>query len=276
MILVTGTKRSGTSMWMQVLVAGGIPVIGEDFSTVWKQSIERANPKGFYESVFRQGVFYATNPDPVTQEWLHPDAVRGHAVKVFIPGVVRTEFSYIQHAIVTMRDWRTYGASLEGLYALEDTWLAGQENGEKRLEAAKRTRSRLPPAVEWWMEYHDLLRDIAIRRYPVNVSSYDRMLRDPQSLIERVFRWLGQGDPKAALTAVEPSLRRTAPVETVPDGLEPEHIEVFDELYARIDREQPLEPAFLEKANAVRVALEDRFGALSRDRQRLDESDISP
>ena len=32
MIFVSGTKRSGTSMWMQVLQAAGLPILGKAFS----------------------------------------------------------------------------------------------------------------------------------------------------------------------------------------------------------------------------------------------------
>jgi len=34
-IVVTGTKRSGTSMWMQVLGAAGLPVVGDAFPADW-------------------------------------------------------------------------------------------------------------------------------------------------------------------------------------------------------------------------------------------------
>ena len=36
MIIVTGTKRSGTSMWMQILAAAGLPVFGEAFPRSWR------------------------------------------------------------------------------------------------------------------------------------------------------------------------------------------------------------------------------------------------
>ena len=39
MLFVTGTKRSGTSMWMQVLRAAGLPVIGTEFPRDWGEVI---------------------------------------------------------------------------------------------------------------------------------------------------------------------------------------------------------------------------------------------
>ena len=49
MFIVTGTKRSGTSMWMQILIAAGLPIIGEAFPMRWEHTIKAANPEGFYE-----------------------------------------------------------------------------------------------------------------------------------------------------------------------------------------------------------------------------------
>jgi len=119
-IIVTGTKRSGTSMWMQALKAAGLPVLGEAFSGSWGESIRDANPKGFYESPFRQGVFYATNPDPKTGAYLRPEETKRVVVKVFVPGLIRTDIAYVDHVIATMRPWREYTRSIRKLYALED------------------------------------------------------------------------------------------------------------------------------------------------------------
>ena len=79
MIIVTGTKRSGTSMWMQILIAAGFPHIGEAFPMRWEQTIKAANPDGFFESHLRRGVFYKTNPHPKTGAYLFPEQVQHHA-----------------------------------------------------------------------------------------------------------------------------------------------------------------------------------------------------
>ena len=54
MMIVTGTKRSGTSMWMQILIGAGYPIIGEAFPMRWEHTIKAANPEGFYESHLRR------------------------------------------------------------------------------------------------------------------------------------------------------------------------------------------------------------------------------
>ena len=90
MIIVTGTKRSGTSMWMQVLAAAGFPTLGEAFPRDWGRTIREANPEGFFESPLRNGIYYATNPSPRTGAYLAPEATRRTVVKVFVPGLVKT------------------------------------------------------------------------------------------------------------------------------------------------------------------------------------------
>ncbi|MCA9638710.1 MAG: hypothetical protein KC420_21925, partial [Myxococcales bacterium] len=124
MILVTGSKRSGTSMWMQILAAAGLPVIGERFPASWEALIGDQNPDGFYESQLSAGIYHRTNPHPLTGAYLFPEQTRRHAVKVFVPGLVRTDLAFIGPVIGTMRSWREYGPSLARLHALEDAWQA--------------------------------------------------------------------------------------------------------------------------------------------------------
>ena len=120
MIVVSGTKRSGTSMWMQALEAGGFLVLGTRFMKNWEATIKDANPHGFYESVLRRGIYFATNPHPETGIYLPPRDTRRVAVKVFPPGLARTDMAFLDHVIVTMRPWREYVTSLQRLYAMED------------------------------------------------------------------------------------------------------------------------------------------------------------
>ncbi len=44
MLVVTGCKRSGTSLWMQILIAAGFPHIGKDF---WVESVQNGVEHGY-------------------------------------------------------------------------------------------------------------------------------------------------------------------------------------------------------------------------------------
>ncbi|MEM6995607.1 MAG: hypothetical protein AAF721_34165, partial [Myxococcota bacterium] len=214
MIFVSGTKRSGTSMWMQVLAAAGLPVLGKAFPRNWdKGSLKEANPDGFYESVLRNGVYYRTNPHPATGDYFMPPDVEGYAVKVFVPGVVRSERAYIEHVVANIREWREYEASINRLYSLED-----RDREKKRPDAE--APFRFPPAMEWWMENFALVRDMSLRRYPAQLQTYDEVLAHPEKVIGRVLGKIGHGDVEKAVAAVKPENRTQERPES--DTVEPE------------------------------------------------------
>ena len=250
MIIVTGTKRSGTSMWMQILIAAGLPAFGEAFPRKWGKTIRDANPEGFYESILRRGIYWATNPHPKTGAYFFPEQVERHVVKVFIPGLVRTDRAYISSVVATMRDWREYEASLLRLHAMEDE------------KAERKPPRRMPPALEWWAENYMLLRDIATRRHRVHVQSYDGLLEDPPGVIAKVIEWLGMGDAEAAAEAVKPELRTQSRPEST--TMEPEIAAVFDELYDTVRRGQPMSTGFLNELNATNVELAPRIAEHQR------------
>jgi len=237
MIVVTGTKRSGTSMWMHVLVAAGLPIIGERFPAGWGELLRDANPDGFFESELMVGINYRTNPHPLTGAYLAPQQTRDHAVKIFIPGLVRSDVAFLDRCIATVRGWREYVASIRRV----------------GVEAAA-----LPPALEWWCSNFALIRDLAIRGYPAHVLSYDSFLRDPERVASEVLAWIGRGDAAAAARVVRPEQKRERIGEAdsaLADGVDPRHLEIFDELHACIDAGRPLTASFIDRLNAVDRAL---------------------
>lgn len=240
MIVVTGTIRSGTSMWMQILGAAGFEVIGEKFPADWEQSLRDANRDGFFESQLVAGIYYATNPHPSSGAFLHPAATRRHAVKVFIRGVVRSDLAYLDHCIATVREWRAYCASAERIHTL-----AGSS-------------SSVPYWLIWWSENLALIRDLSLRGYPVFTVSYDALLRDPDAILDEVFDWIGSGDKVAARAVVDPSKQSRGGAPT-PEGVPPQAIEVFDELYAAIDGGAELRPALLNRIDEVDRLLRPRL-----------------
>lgn len=253
MILVTGTKRSGTSMWMQVLAAAGIEVIGERFPRNWERHpIRAANPDGFYESELTTGVYFRTNPHPVTGVFLFPEQTSRHAVKVFVPGLVRTDLAYIDRVIATVRPWRAFARSRARMRALLLADAATSEGAEMG--------PQLPAVLEWWSENFSLIRDIATRRYAVHTVSYEGVLADPEASVRAVIRWLGVGDADRACAVI----RRAGPATADEDeedegGVAAEHLAVCDELYARIHRGEALDQGFIDRLNATDRALRPRL-----------------
>lgn len=267
MIIVTGTKRSGTSMWMQLLKAAGFPPIGGAFPRNWERTIKDANPGGFWESELRNGIYHATNPHPKTGTYLFPEQTRRHAVKVFIPGLIKSDLAFIDRVVATVRPWRQYVRSLERLYAMEREAKAAapKDPGKGPLPTVF-----MPPIIEWWVENFSLISDIVTRRYPFCMVAYDSVLRAPEPTLRSVFDWLGDGDVEAAIEEVRPALRtqledRSDEVEVGDLGLDPQVIEVFDALYDLVREQRPLDQAFVDRLNQTNEALEKRIQEAVKD-----------
>jgi hypothetical protein len=236
-------------MWMQILAAAGLPVIGEEFPGDWHETLRDANRYGFHESLLRHGIYYRTNPHPVTGEHIRAGDVRGHAVKVFLPGLVRTDAAHLDRVLVTVRPWREYEASLRRLHAIDDQRL---RSDAARARAARR---RMPPALEWWDEHVTFLRDLSLRGYACHVQSYDGVLDDPRGVLARTFAWLGiDADLEAAIATVRPYARtqRAPASESVP----PHVAEVFDAFYEAVHRGEGLGPTLIARINATHQTLE--------------------
>ncbi|HET6582546.1 MAG TPA: hypothetical protein VFG69_03845, partial [Nannocystaceae bacterium] len=214
--------------------------IGERFPAGWGELLRAANPDGFFESELIAGIHWRTNPHPLTGAYLAPQQTRRHAVKVFIPGLFRSDVAFLDRCIATVRDWRSYVVSTRRML---------------ELQPADRTRAEhvaLPPALEWWCNNYGLIRDLAIRGYPAHVVSYDGFLRDPARVASEVLAWIGCGDADAAAAVVRPELRTALAVPSdgeLADGIAPRQLEVFDELYDAIDRERPLVASFVDRLN---------------------------
>ena len=245
MIIVSGTKRSGTSMWMHILATAGLEIIGERYPAGSDGLLGEANPDGFFESQLVSGINFQTNPHPLTGTYLAPEATRRHAVKVFIAGLVRTDVAFIDRVIATVRDWRSHAVSMARLGAL-----TGQP-----------AEATLSPALSWWCDNYALIRDVAVRGYPVHVVSYDALLRDPAGQVAEVLDWLGidgLAAPEIAAAVVVAPSRPTAERpgdDELADGVSPEHLTVFDDLYAAIDEGRPLTRALVTKLNETDEAL---------------------
>lgn len=257
MIVVTGTWRSGTSLWMQVLHAAGLPVIGDRFPERFA-ALRAANPAGFWESRLRWGVFHATNPDRETGIYLHPADTQRHAVKVFIPGLIRTDRAYLDRVIATVRPWREYVASRARMHAIEaDARRASSsQRGKPRLE---RHELRPPAELEWWNQMYQLIQDIVMRRYPVHLVTYARLLDAPEDELAAVLKWIGEGELAAAVAVVRPELQSQYLPDLSPEHVDADAVAVFDDLYHAIHVDRALSPALIDRMNALAPRLAREF-----------------
>lgn len=235
MIVVTGSMRSGTSAWMQILAAAGYPYIGEAFAAHWGDDLRARNPKGFFESQLVAGIYFATNPHPETGHFLRPGKTSRHAVKVFVPGLVRSDFAYLDRVIATVRNWRCVAAS-------HQLMPKGSERGLVDVSV---------PLI-WWLETYALVRDTIVRGYPSRIITYDRLMRDPAAEITPVLDWIGgEHDLAAAIGAVDGSLNRSKPSPDAEVAVDGALATLMDELYERLDNQRPLDGAFLAEMDEM-------------------------
>lgn len=221
---------------MQALTSAGLPSVGEAFPANWKERIYQANPSGFYESDLRHGIHSKTNPHPVTGVRFSPDQVSGVAVKVFIPGLIKTDAEYIGRVVATVRPWREYEASIGRLYKMEDA----------ALPVGSTPIPRMKSHLEWWDENSSMIHDIYMRRYSVNVVSYDNVFDDPEKIIGETIKWIGlEMDVDAAVKTVNPKHRTQKDVES--NSFEGKLAAVCDELYEYIHRRKGIPKPFLDK-----------------------------
>lgn len=238
MIVVSGTGRSGTSMWMQALGAAGFPVIGAAFPPGWRERIGEVNPRGFFESNLINGINFTTNPDPATGARVTVEESRSAVVKVFSPGLRRTDLAWLGRVVVSVRGWRAFSRSVGRLVTAADPEGRAPPGGS-------------PPEHYWFGEHLAILRDVLQRRYPVRFVAYDDVLADPAGTIGGVLGWIGQdADADAAVRAIEPSLRTRPDDDAVVPGSEP-----LDALYDALTGRRALDSALIRRLEEAHRAL---------------------
>lgn len=243
-------------MWMNVLEAAGVPVIGDKFPLDWEGRLKSLNPGGFYESSLRDGINFTSNPHPNSGEYLHPAQTKLHAVKVFAEGVVQTDLSFLDRVVVSVRPWRDYVASIDRLHRLE-------AEDDRRVEGSG--PPRMSGALEWWRANFGLIRDVAQRHYAVHFQSWPALLAAPAEIIPQVLAWVSDvgSQPvslniQAAVDVVDPSLAHRNH-DTAAADLDPQSIEVFDALFDAVHQGGGLPNALLDAMNETHQRLEPRF-----------------
>jgi hypothetical protein len=183
-VIVSGLPRSGTSMMMQMLAAGGIQAY-----TDRRRQADEDNPRGYFEHD------QATN--------LHRDAawlpkVRGKAVKIvahLLPYLPPGE----QYRIVFLH------RNLEHVVASQRAMLERLKRPGANLpdEDLRRTFTRQLVEVQRWLHRTPEVQMLTV--------TYDAALQNPDETATRLARFLGDPfDAKAAAGAIDPKLRRQA------------------------------------------------------------------
>jgi hypothetical protein len=181
--IVSGLPRSGTSMMMRMLEAGGIPVVVDNIRTA-----DEDNPAGYYE-------FEPVKQTSKDDSWL--ESAGGKAVKMVYRLLYDLPTNY-QYRVLFMR------RKLEEVLASQQKML--QRHGKADAAAVSDDQmtqlflSQMQKFKAW------IPKQPAFSMLEV---SYNDLLRDPDPIVQEINDFLGGGlEADAMVQVVEPALYR--------------------------------------------------------------------
>lgn len=180
--IVSGLPRSGTSLMMQILVAGGLPALSDNL-----RAPDESNPRGYLE-------FEPVKRLRTDQGWL--EQARGHAVKIIhlLLRELPTDGRF-QYRVLFMR------RPLEEVLASQRAMLerAGKQAADDAL-LARVFRSQLEQTETWLA---------TAPGFSVMYVEHRALFDAPQATAERVNEFLGgRLNVEAMLGVIDPALYR--------------------------------------------------------------------
>ena len=180
--IVSGLPRSGTSLMMQILEVGGLPILKDDL-----READADNPKGYYE-------FERVKQVAQDQAWLQ-DA-RGKAVKMVSALLLDLPDTYTYRVIFMRRKMKEILASQKTM--LERSGKPTDAIGDDKMAAL--FRKHLSQVAKWISEQPQV---------QVLYVSYNELMADPIQEIERISRFLGNElDAKKMASVIDRTLYR--------------------------------------------------------------------
>ncbi len=180
--VVSGLPRSGTSMMMQMLVAGGMPAVTDGL-----RSADADNPRGYFE-------LEAVKKLKTDSGWLA--RARGRAVKVISMLLYELPAEYEYRVIFMQRDMGEILASQNEMLKRRGT--AGSDAGD---EAMRRHLESHLAKVGAWLAGRRNFRVLHCRHRDLLCASMGEA--------RRVGEFLGSGlDVQAMVRAIDPTLHR--------------------------------------------------------------------
>ena len=182
-LLVSGLPRSGTSMMMKMLEAGGMPPLTDNIRTA-----DADNPKGYYEferaKKLREG----------DQEWLKD--VGSRAVKI-ISALLEYLPSDYRYKVIFMR------RAMPEILASQKKMLTNRGEDPNKVDDAEMARvfeNHLEKVARWLA---------AQPNFEVLYVQYNDLLADPETQIGRIVSFLGNGlDTWKMAEVIDPQLYR--------------------------------------------------------------------
>lgn len=183
LVVVSGLPRSGTSMMMKMLEAGGIPPLQDNIRTA-----DEDNPKGYYE-------FERVKKLPNDTAWM-PEAV-GKAVKIIALLLTKLPLKGYRYKVLFMR------RDIEEIMKSQKQMLIRRGESPDKIsdEEMITTYNRHLSEVLGFLEANSC--------FSVFFVNYNDLMRDPEDWVPRIAAFLGKEmDLEAMRAVVDPNLYR--------------------------------------------------------------------
>lgn len=188
-IVVAGLPRSGTSMMMKMLDAGGLPVMTDDIRTP-----DEDNPRGYYEFEAVKGIQGDTS-------WLQN--ARGRAVKMVSALLRYLPADYSYKVIFMQREMHEILASQRKMLARRAADAGDRDEAPAEVDDAHMAilfEEHLKTVCGWLKERPEI---------EVLYVNYNDVLQNPFSYAEQINGFLdAQLDVEAMASVVDPTLYR--------------------------------------------------------------------
>jgi hypothetical protein len=181
-VVVSGLPRSGTSMMMQMLTAGGVSALTDGI-----RRADEDNPRGYYE-------LEAVKRTKDDASWLNE--AEGKAVKIIYALITDLPTDRPYRVIMMRRKTEKVMQSQADMLAR-----LGESGSQLSPDELAATYERQLHQVMSYMERHDCFEFIEVW--------YGAILAFPRTQVERIDRFLsGRLDVEAMVAAIDPSLQR--------------------------------------------------------------------
>jgi hypothetical protein len=182
-VVVSGLPRSGTSMAMRMLEAGGMPLVVDG-----RRGADEDNPRGYFEDERVKDLGHAAD-----KRWLA--AARGKAIKIITYLLDDLPDAYAYDVLFMRRDLREVLASQARM--LERRGEASDTSDDKMLENFRRHLAQVEATLQ------------ARRVFRVCDLEYAQVVAEPRAAATRVRDFIGRRlDVEAMAAAVDATLYR--------------------------------------------------------------------
>ncbi|MEM9887209.1 MAG: alkaline phosphatase family protein [Bacteroidota bacterium] len=177
MVVVSGLPRSGTSMMMQMLQAGGLPSFTDE-----KRVADENNPKGYYEHQIVKKL-------PHNKHWLR--SANGKVVKIIAPLITHLPFNYKYKVIFMLRNpheiYNSQERMLQRLGKREKTGtfsIALLDSLKKTVQESRLWLDKHPSVEVIYVAYEEVLK--APLEYAIKISNFLGGSVQPMEMIKPI------------------------------------------------------------------------------------------